>query len=237
MKRFLAAFFGILAFTALSPAQTLLSQWTFENMWVTGNVTSATFTGLAPEFGSGTASGVHASASTVWSSPAGNGSVHSFSANTWAVGDYFQFQTSALGYSGISLSWDQSSSSTGPRFFDLQWSTDGSTFTTFAGGFLVLTNGSSSDNSGTGKSTSPWSSSTPQQSAYSFAYDLSSVTDLNNAGAVYFRLVDSTAPGGSGGTDRVDNFAIMAVPEPSSIALAALGGVLCFGFVSRARRR
>jgi hypothetical protein len=236
MKKLVAAFFGILAFTALSPAQTVLSKWTFENMWVTGNVTSATLTGLAPEFGSGTASGVHASSATVFSSPAGNGSVHSFSANTWAVGDYFQFQTSTLGYSGISLTWDQTSSSTGPRFFNLEYSLNGSSFTTFAANFLVLTNAASSNNSGTGFSTSPWSSSTAQQSAYSFSYDLSSVTVLDNASSVYFRLTDSTAPGASGGTDRVDNFTVTAAPEPSTITMAVLGGVLCLGFLARWRK-
>src|SRR5438105_15687052 len=89
-----------LVFSGAPSAQAQIAQWTFE--------TSAPTTAgpIAPEVGSGSASGSHAGAA-VYSSPAGNGSVHSYSANTWAVGDYWQFQTSTLGSSGISLSWDQ----------------------------------------------------------------------------------------------------------------------------------
>jgi hypothetical protein len=55
---------------------------------------------------------------------------------------------------------------------------------------------------------------------------------------VYFRIVDQSATTagainggnvGTGGTGRVDNFIVNAtlVPEPSTIALAALGGLAC----------
>ena len=61
--------------------------------------------------------------------PAGNGSAHSFSSNVWAVGDYYQFQVSTLGQSQIGLVFDQTSSSTGPGNFKVQYSTNGTTFT------------------------------------------------------------------------------------------------------------
>src|SRR6266446_9928561 len=96
-----------LVFLGATSAQAQIAQWTFETS------IPATAGPFAPEVGSGSASGLHAGAA-VYSSPAGNGSAHSYSANTWAVGDYWQFQTSTLGFSGIALSWDQASSSTGP---------------------------------------------------------------------------------------------------------------------------
>ncbi len=233
MKKALGPLVLFLAFATLGPAQTLLSQWTFENYFLTNNVTGTTISGLPPAFGIGTASGVHASSSTVFSSPVGNGSLKSISANNWAVGDYWQFQTSTLGYSGISLAWDQTSSQTGPLAFNLSYSTDGINFTVYAANYVVLTNVTTSNNSGSGLSTLFWSS-TNLQSAYTISYSLSSVTALDNASTVYFRLVDAAAPSGTAGTDRVDNFTIMAVPEPASLALAALGGLVCFGFaVSR----
>lgn len=186
---------------------------------------------FSPEVGSGSALGFHSGATfptTAYSSPAGNGSAHSFSANGWSVGDYYQFQVSALGYSGITLSWSQTSSGTGPQDFALQYSTDGSTFSPFAT-YAVLSN-----------SNPPgfWNSTTPV-SNYDYAYDLSSVSAINNAGTVYFRLVDldttsvSSATVGSGGTDRVDNFAIMAVPEPATLGLSVIGGLALLGLNMR----
>ncbi|MDB6125108.1 MAG: hypothetical protein JWQ71_4101 [Pedosphaera sp.] len=65
-----------------------------------------------------------------------------------------------------------------------------------------------------------------------FAYDLSSITALDNASSIYFRLIDqattsiSGATVGTGGTDRVDNFTVFTVtpvPEPSTLALLGLG--------------
>src|SRR5262245_19793198 len=92
----------------LSAQAQILPRWTFE--------TSIPVTAgpIAAEVGTGNASGLHAGAA-VYSSPSGNGSLHSYSANVWAVGDYWQFQSSSTGNSGLNLSWDQTSSATGPR--------------------------------------------------------------------------------------------------------------------------
>src|SRR5882724_206108 len=107
---------AVLAFACGIAQAQIAAQWTFESSFGSITGTSTTLGGLSPETGAGTASGVHASAAT-WSSPAGNGSAHSFSVNTWAVGDYFQFQTSTLGLNNILVSFDQTSSGTGPRDF------------------------------------------------------------------------------------------------------------------------
>jgi hypothetical protein len=197
----------------VASAQTL-AQWTFEINTPTDLTDSATISGIAADFGTGTASGVHVSAATDWTTPAGNGSANSLSANTWAVGDYFQFTLSTVGYFGIGVSFDQTGSNTGPRDFDLSYSTDGSSFTAF--GSYSLVNGS-------------WSAGAPTALATSFSFDLSSIGALDNAASVYFRLVANSttsisgATVATGGTGRVDNFTVSVVPEPASGALIGLG--------------
>jgi hypothetical protein len=173
--------------------------------------------------------GSQASAQSDWTTPAGNGSANSLSVNTWAVGDYFQFQLSTIGFTGLGVSFDQASSSTGPRDFDFAYSTDGSVFTTFAS-YSVLQNGLAPNAS--------WNGTTPS-TAYSFAFDLSGISAIDEQASVYFRLINSstTSAGGgtvaSTGTDRVDNFTVYSpVPEPSTAALLGLG-LLAFGFIRR----
>jgi len=242
-KSVVSLFAGIVALTIAQSinAQTIAT-WTFETSQP-GVVTlpaapgaGVAFTSFSPEVGAGTATALHAGAAT-YSSPAGNGSARSFSANTWAVGDYFQFQVSTLTFSSISISYDQTSSSTGPGQFSLQYSIDGSTFTTFGSQYTVLVNAAPN----------AWAAATPI-STTSFSYNLSSVSALNNAANVFFRVVDtgtlsasqanggSTAPAATG-TDRLDNFSVFVtpVPEPSTIALAAVSGLACLIAIRRRR--
>jgi len=140
------------------------------------------------------------------------------------LGDYYQFSVSSAGFQNINISFDQVGSATGPGHFQLQYSTDGSTFTPFGSVYNLV-------------STPSWVPGTPSGAATeSFSYDLSSITALNNLSAVFFRLVDQSATTGgainggnigTAGTDRVDNFIVSAtaVPEPSSLVLASLGGL------------
>lgn len=238
-KSVVLLFTGIIALANIQTTKAdTIAQWTFESLTLSPSLTNATSAfGIAADAGSGTASSSHASALTIFSTPVGNGSAKSLSANNWAVGDYLQFQVSTLTYSGISVSYDQISSSTGPGQFTLQYSTDGSTFTPFGSQYTVLVNASPNT----------WGSVTPV-SASSYTYDLSSITALDNASTVYFRVVDTgtlsasqanggaTAPAASG-TDRVDNFTVFTtpVPEPSTIALAGIGGVAAL-FALRRRK-
>ena len=151
---------------------------------------------------------LHASASTVWSNPAGNGSIKSISSNNWSEGDYYQFSFSTIGYGLLSITWDQTGSATGPRDFKVQYSTNGSTFTDATGknGTDTLTNDS-------------WSSSGPPKSVSTRTLDLSGVADVNNQSTVYIRLVDNSTVAVNGttvattGTGRVDNFIVNAVSE------------------------
>src|SRR6185312_17097975 len=105
MKKSLALAALVTISAAPSFAQTVAT-WTFET---TSNSITGSSTSLGPiaaDVGTGSASGLHASSASTWSHPSGNGSPSSFSVNTWAVGDYWQFQTSTIGFNGLSLSYD-----------------------------------------------------------------------------------------------------------------------------------
>jgi hypothetical protein len=210
----------------------ILAQWTFE-VNTPGDLTdSATISGIFADVGAGTASALHASPATDWTTPAGNGSANSLSGNTWGVGDYFEFSLSSGGYAGIGITFDQVSSGTGPRDFYLAYSTDGSAYTQFGGSYVVLANAAPNS----------WSSGTPIATT-SYSFDLSSITALDDVPAIYFRVVNSStvsANGGTvatGGTSRVDNFTVTAtaVPEPGVLALTGGFGLLLLSFQRRRR--
>ncbi len=207
-----------------------LADWTFETSQP-GVVTlpaapgaGVAFSSFSPEIGSGTASALHTGAAT-YSSPAGNGSSHSFSVNTWAVGDYFQFQVNTVGFQNLTVSYDQTSSGTGPGLFNFAYSTDGINFSPFGSPYTVLANATPN----------PVWNATTSSSLYTLTDNLSSIIALNNAPTVYFRVIDAStnsAAGGTvaaGGTDRLDNFMVSAapVPEPTTTALGILGGLAC----------
>jgi hypothetical protein len=202
-----------------------IASWTFET---SQPATSGPF---AAEIGSGSALGHHASGSAVYSSPAGNGSAHSFSSNTWSVGDYYQFSVSTLGFTNLALSWDQTSSNTGPRDFTLAYSTDGTNFSNLFN-YSVLANGSPN----------PAWNATTSSSLYTLTQNLSSTSALNNDATVYFRLIDRDTVAANGGavatagTDRIDNFSITASPVPLPAAVWLLGSGL-LGLAGARRRR
>jgi len=221
--RTMSRLLGCVAAVAMSAsiataAPITLAKWTFETSQP-ALTNSATIGLISPEEGSGTASGVHASANTDWSNPVGNGSGESFSSNEWAIGDYYQFQTSTTGEGGVRLSWGQTRSSTGPSDFDLRWSTDNSTYTTFMSYVVPVVT---------------WSSGTFNPASV-FTADLTNIPALNDQPNVYFRLVATSAAGGTAGSNRVDDFTI-AVPEPASVALMMLTGLALVGIRRRSVR-
>ena len=244
MKKSFVSFFT--AFAAVLTVQTLkadvIADWTFQtsastnNIISTGKTPSATQSGISADIGAGTASASHATAGTAWSIPSGNGSSNSWSANNWNQNDYYQFQVSTIGFDTITISYDQTGSATGPKTFALQYSIDGSSFTTFGSSYSLI-------------STPAWNPNTPSGSAgESFAFDLSSITVINGISAAYFRVIDlsPTTAGainggnvGTAGTDRIDNFIVngvlVPVPEPSTLAFATFGGIACLLALRRKR--
>jgi hypothetical protein len=220
-----AAFF----FVASSATAAVITQWTFEP-GTAGNPPSATgtsITGVSAATGTGTASGLHASAATVWDNPSGNGSVESMSSNNWAVNDYYQFQTSTTGSSLIGLSIDHTSSGTGPRDFKIQYSTTGvGAFIDTGINYSVLANAAPNP---------IWSNTTPAPQ-HTRKFHLGNISALNNQANLFLRLVNTTtvsasgATVGTGGTSRVDNVTVSNnVPEPATIFLLSVAGVACLG--------
>jgi hypothetical protein len=217
-------------------AQVVLTGWSFEGATVAatpGQAPTVTAGGTGSNINSdlgtvfGTATALHAGAATVYSTPAGNGSTKSFSSNTWATGDYYQFSTSTTGQTGIQLLFDATSSGTGPSGFKVSYSTDGgSTFADLPGG--TYTNSSASSfSAGTTLTTTP-----PRQ-----FFDGGGAFD--NIASLVVRLVDTSTTGAAAGTSRVDNFEIgqnlATVPEPTSLAM--VGGVAVAGLYRRFRRK
>lgn len=223
---------SLVIFTCFQSFGSTVALWTFETTSnsITGNTTN--IGPIAADFGSGSASGLHAT-NTTWSHPSGNGSPSSFSSTLWAPGDFYQFAVSTSGFTNITVSYDQVGSGTGPGRFNFQYSTDGTAFTTFGSTYSVTSSPS-------------WSSSITGSALESFSYDLSSITALSDFSTVFFRLTDAnttSASGGTvgtGGTDRVDNFLVsgtpLTVPEPSALAFAAMGlGLLGLSALRRQR--
>ncbi len=162
-------------------------------------------------------SSAHAVAATTYSSPGGNGSTYSFSSNNWTIGDYYQVSVSTIGYSGVSISWDQTRSSTGPATFDAVMSVDGGTnWTTILAGYSVVQAG------GAGTNTTSWNSVTAQAGFTLTAVAGAAADEQAN---VLFRL-RSTVTTAAAGTNRIDNFIVSAVPAPGAIALLGLAGLI-----------
>ncbi len=190
-----------LAFVPMARAE-VLAAWTFENVdpniAYTGTDYPPSGPGIpadpnVPQVYGGGAKGHHASSATVWSSPAGNGSKKSFSSEHWAVGDYYQFQTSCIGYHEINVAWHQNRSGTGPATFSLLWSVDGATWNPMMTNYTV--------------GTATWSSTPPANPASMFG-PVWTLTGGDNQPVVYFRMVCTAAPGGTGGTCRMDTVVV-----------------------------
>lgn len=184
--------------------EVVAATWTFETSQPTLS-NQPTISNIAPEEGIGTAGGVHTSTATDYSSPSGNGSPESFSSNTWNVGAYYEFQISTEGFQDISISFDQASSNTGPRDFEIFWGTSpGGPFTTTGETYTVLAN----------DMPNPVWNPTTHLDEFSFEFDFSNITALDDQETMILRLVDTSsisANGGAvatGGTSRVDNFTI-----------------------------
>ncbi|HEX4265738.1 MAG TPA: immunoglobulin domain-containing protein [Verrucomicrobiae bacterium] len=195
---------------------TTIATWTFEISQPTNSATANTYyTNITAETGNGTASALHAAA-TIYSSPVGNGSSHCFSSASWAVGDFYQFETSTLGAQNINVSYDQTASNTGPGRSYLAYSLDGINFTVaLARTNTILANASPN----------PTWSGTTRSTVYATNYDLSSITAINNQPVVYFRVVDASTISANGGTVaaagtcRIDNFSVVgATGTPPSIS-------------------
>ncbi len=193
--------------------RTGLAKWSFESLGSL-SASGATYTGPAATIGlnvvGSSVSANHVSTTSGWSNPGGNGSLTCLSGNYWTMGDYYQFQASTLGFSAVYVAVDQTGSSTGPRDFQLSYSTNGTSFTNF-GSVYSLSN------------TTSWST-TIYKPEYTRSFDLSSIPAIAGQPMVYFRLVCASntsisglSPLGTGGTSRVDNFSVSGTLCPAEV--------------------
>ena len=164
-------------------------------------------------------SAFHTLAAATYTSPSGNGSQYSFSSNNWSTGDYYEarFSTIGAGFSGLSVSWDQARSSTGPSIFNLVMSVDGgSNWTTLSAAYTVL-------QSGGGGAPATWSSST-YNALYTSTVALGASADEKSL--VILRWVSTTTAAATG-SNRIDNIVVNnAVPAPGAVALLGLAGLV-----------
>jgi uncharacterized protein (TIGR03382 family) len=188
----------------------ILAEWTFETSIPATAGPHAAEGGLfaATSF----ATGFHTDPGVVYSNPVGNGSAESFSSNFWSIGDYYQFTTSTVGFMDITIGFDQTRSSTGPGTFNLAYSTDGVNFTTLVNDYPIQV--------------VSWSSLVHAPESVFGPYGAPAA--LNDQATVYFRLINQVTPGGTGGTNRVDNIVISGtvIPAPGSFALLGLAAAV-----------
>jgi len=209
---------------SMSASAALVAGWSMPTA-VAAATTGSNYTYGAADLGEATAgtslSGFHTASATAWSSPAGNGSTYSLSANNWTAGDYFQVSLSTTGYAdAITLSFDQTRSATGPATFDVLMSVNGGTsFTAVLSGYTVVQAGLA----GTG--TTSWNTTTNQPTA--FTTTVSGLSAAAGQASVIFRI-QSTVTTAAGGTNRVDNINVYsgAVPTPGAIALLGVAGLV-----------
>ena len=189
------------------------AKWSFESLSAF-TTSGPTYSGPSATIGLNAAgssvSANHVSATSGWSNSGGNGSLTCLSGNYWTMGDYYQFQASTLGFSTVYVAVDQTGSNTGPRDFQLSYSTDGTSFTNF-GSVYSLSN------------TTSWST-TIYKPEHTRSFDLSSIPEIAGQPMVYFRLVCASntsisglSPLGTGGTSRVDNFSVSGTLCPAEV--------------------
>lgn len=198
-----------------------IAKWTFEGISVTtpsASLNISSGSGIA-DMGSQTSgslfSSTHASASTVWTNPTGNGSAKSITSDHWAIGDYWQFKVKTSNYKDLQLSFDTTGSNTGPNQFKLQYSIDGTNFSDIGSPFAI-TNDS-------------WSSGS-YKSISNKSFDLSAISDLIDKPSIYIRVVNNSTTAisgtfGTGGTNRIDNFLISGKVMPQGTLTA--NGAFC----------
>ena len=201
--------------------------------WTMATVIPALTTGVsynygAADLGTGAAgsmlSSAHAAAATTYSSPAGNGSTYSLSSNNWTMGDNYQVAFSTVGSAGLSISWDQTRSGTGPATFDALLSIDGgATWTNLLAGYSIVQAGLM----GTG--TTSWNTVTNQPGFFTQTVALGLAAE--NLADVRVRF-SSTVTTAAAGPNRIDNIMVTNnIPSPGAIALLGLAGL-----VARRRR-
>ena len=186
-----------------------IALWTIPTA-ATGTLTTGTYVyGPADQGANLTGSnlrGVHASATSVYSSPQGLAPTAPFalSSNGWALNDYYEVTASTLGFAGVTLQWDQYRSSTGPSTFRVDMSVDGgATFTTVLDTYTLAS--------------ASWTGGSKI---------IASIPNAGNQASVMFRFIDTMATGAPTGTNRIDNIMIRSDANQDTVFTSYAGPVM-----------
>jgi len=250
---------------AMSANAQLITRWNFNSTTPDATTTTGVTT---PSTGTGTLSLVGGATSTfATGSPGdtGGGTDNSgLNLSTWAAqgtGNLtrgLQFSASTAGYSDIVVSLDFRNSGTVSRFFQLQVSTDGTTFNNVSGGTAAF--GTVNNNSGTSFTSAGLYSNTAASSSQAFVQSItytfpsgSAVENNPNAAFRWLATFDPSAGGnyvssfagttsaysvnGTGRFDMVSVSGTVAVPEPSEYAAMAGAGLIGFAVWRRRQAR
>ena len=209
---------GLMSMVVSSASADVIAGWSMPTAVAASTTGAAYMYGEANSGARASGSGLrgdHSNALTAWTSPAGNGSTYALSSNAWNVGDYYQISLNTIGYSGVSVAWEQTRSSTGPAGFEAVLSVDGGTTFSSLGSYTV--------------NQVSWSATVPVTTS-SFGY-LASAAD-NQIGIIIRFKVVTAGTSTTTGTNRIDNIVVSGViPAPGAVALIGLAGL-----VSRRRR-
>ena len=232
-----------------------ITQFNFNSTTPDANVGTGTTT---PNVGSGTVALVGGTSSTFATGSPGDSAggtdnsalnVTTFPSATTASGTAgASFATSTSGFNNVAVSFDLRSSATVSRFFQLQYTTNGSSYSSVSGagtasGPTTITSPTVSatfDNTGL-ITVNPGSGS--QQFNYPYTFTFTSGSAVEDNANFGFRLVSVFDPSnntnyisaGAGtqaaystsGTFRIDDVTVTgtATPEPASLALLGLGAI------------
>lgn len=231
-----------------SQAQTI-SLWNFNSLAPDASTATGT---LTPSTGSGTVSLLGGVTSTFaggsLGDPAAAGTDNSgLNLTAWAAQGTgsgtrgLQVAVSTAGFANISVSLDFRESGTVSRFFQLQASANGSTFNNVSGGIASF--GAVNNNTGTSFTSAGLFANTASSGSQAFVqsinYTFAPGSIFENNPNFAFRWVavfdpadganyissnaGTTAAYATGGTGRFDMVSVTSVPEPSTLALSALG--------------
>jgi len=237
----------------------VITGWNFNSVTPDANTTTGT---NAASVGTGTASVIGGTTATFATGAGTIGGTDNsgWNVTTWAAQGTgsgtrgVQFTASTAGFTNITLDMDLRMSGTVSRFFQLQATSDGSTYSDVSGGVATgptaLNNNAAATMSSSGLIRIQ-SASGSQQFAEGFRYSFATNSLLENNANFGFRLLavfdpvngsnyissnaGTTAAYSTGGTFRLDNISISGVPEPTSIALLSVAGVA--GLAASYRRR
>ena len=208
-----------IAFSNNGRADTI-AQWNFNSVPPDGMTATGT---NFPSFGTGTASLIGGTAAT-YAGGSTNDPAPASDNSGWNTKTYpaqatgnktagVQFNVNTLSYSNIVIRWDQRLSDTASKYYRLQYSTDGTTFTDYSSPISLVTSGITYE-----PQTNSLASIPGVNDNYNFAFRIVSEFEstATGSGAVGYVTPFATNNYGSAGTVRYDMVTVSGTPIPGA---------------------